>query len=137
MSSANPDPVNSDRGRRSRQRGLSIERKVRDILARLMSTATERHPSTGYEQADVSTDYGQCPLCGTPDAVALAVEVKSFIRGTPAWLNKAFVQAARGALQMDKTGVVVASFKDKNVRRYYVMFEVIDPEKGTGPEGPD
>lgn len=123
----------SKRGKNNRKRGLALERKVRDILNRVMRTDTWRNPSTGSEIADVETRAGICPLCDGLGKVLLAVEVKSFQSAMPKWLERGVIQSEKAAVQTGKTGVVIVTWKTKGARRYFLMSEL---EKEEGPEGP-
>ena len=123
----------SKRGKNNRSRGLALERKVRDILNRVMRTDTWRNPSTGSEIGDVETRAGICPLCDGLGKVLLAVEVKSFQSAMPKWLERGVIQSEKAAVQTGKTGVVIVTWKTKGARRYFLMSEL---EKEEGPEGP-
>ena len=115
----------SKRGRNNRSRGLAVERKVRDILARLTQTKSFRNPSTGSAIADVETEPGGiCLLCGSADTDGLAVEVKSQQRDIPAYLRRRLQQNQAAVKQTGKTGLVVISWVHKAKRRYFGLFEL-------------
>ena len=115
----------SKRGRNNRSRGLSVERTVRDILARLTQTKTWRNPSTGSAISDVETEPGGiCLLCGSADTDGLAVEVKSQQRDIPAYLQRGLQQNEAAVKQTGKTGLVVISWVHKAKRRYFGLFEL-------------
>ena len=115
----------SKRGRNNRSRGLAVERKVRDILARLAQTTSFRNPSTGSAIADVETEPGGiCLLCGSADTDGLAVEVKSQQRDIPAYLRRGLQQNQAAVKQTGKTGLVVISWVHKAKRRYFGLFEL-------------
>ena len=115
----------SKRGRNNRSRGLAVERKVRDILARLTQTKSFRNPSTGSAIADVETAPGGiCLLCGSADTDGLAVEVKSQQRDIPAYLRRGLQQNQAAVKQTGKTGLVVISWVHKAKRRYFGLFEL-------------
>ena len=115
----------SKRGRNNRSRGLAVERKVRDILARLAQTKSWRNPSTGSAIADVETEPGGiCLLCGSADTDGLAVEVKSQQRDIPAYLQRGLNQNKAAVAQTGKTGLVVISWVHKAKRRYFGLFEI-------------
>ena len=114
----------SKRGKNNRSRGLALERKVRDILNRVMRTDTWRNPSPGSEIADVETRAGICPLCDGLGKVLLAVEVKSFQSAMPKWLERGVIQSEKAAVQTGKTGVVIVTWKTKGARRYFLMSEL-------------
>jgi len=115
----------SKRGRNNRSRGLAVERKVRDILARLAQTKSFRNPSTGSAIADVETEPGGiCLLCGSADTDGLAVEVKSQQRDIPAYLRRGLQQNEAAVKQTGKTGLVVISWVHKAKRRYFGLFEL-------------
>ena len=115
----------SKRGRNNRSRGLAVERKVRDILARLTLTKSWRNPSTGSAIADVETEPGGiCLLCGSADTDGLAVEVKSQQRDIPAYLQRGLQQNQAAVKQTGKTGLVVISWVHKAKRRYFGLFEL-------------
>ena len=115
----------SKRGRNNRSRGLAVERKVRDILARLTQTKSFRNPSTGAAIADVETEPGGiCLLCGSADTDGLAVEVKSQQRDIPAYLQRGLQQNEAAVKQTGKTGLVVISWVHKAKRRYFGLFEL-------------
>ena len=115
----------SKRGRNNRSRGLAVERKVRDILARLTQTKSFRNPSPGSAIADVETEPGGiCLLCGSADTDGLAVEVKSQQRDIPAYLRRGLQQNQAAVKQTGKTGLVVISWVHKAKRRYFGLFEL-------------
>lgn len=114
----------SKRGRNNRSRGLSIERKVRDIFARLMQTETWRNPATGTAIADVETRTGVCPMCQGHGKLLLAIEVKSFQGDIPKWLQRGLGQNKAAVAQTGKTGLVVVSWVNKAKRRYFGLFEI-------------
>ena len=115
----------SKRGRNNRSRGLAVERKVRDILARLTQSASHRNPSTGSAVSDVETEPGGiCVLCGSTESDGLAVEVKSFQGDIPKWLQRGLGQNEAAVKQTGKTGLVVVSWVNKAKRRYFGLFEI-------------
>ena len=115
----------SKRGRNNRSRGLAVERKVRDILARLTQTKSFRNPSTGSAIADVETEPGGiCLLCGSADTDGLAVEVKSQQRDIPAYLRRGLQQNQAAVKQTGTTGLVGISWVHKAKRRYFGLFEL-------------
>ena len=115
----------SKRGRNNRSRGLSVERTVRDMLARLTLTKSWRNPSTGSAISDVETEPGGiCVLCGSTDSDGLAVEVKSFQSDIPKWLQRGLGQNEAAVKQTSKTGLVVISWVHKAKRRYFGLFEL-------------
>ena len=115
----------SKRGRNNRSRGLAVERKVRDILARLTQTKSFRNPSTGSAIAAVETEPGGiCLLCASADTAGLAVEVKSQQRDIPAYLRRGLQQNEAAVKQTGKTGLVVISWVHKAKRRYFGLFEL-------------
>jgi len=120
-----PEDPNKKRGRNNRSRGLAVERKVRDILARLTQTKSWRNPSTGSAIADVETEPGGiCLLCGSADTDGLAVEVKSQQRDIPGYLQRGLGQNKAAIEQTGKTGLVVISWVHKAKRRYFGLFEL-------------
>ena len=125
----------SKRGKNNRSRGLSLERTVRDILNRVMRAEAWRNPSTGKEIADVETRTGICPLCAGVGQLSLAVEVKSFIKKMPMWLERGVSQSEKAAVQTGKTGVVIVTWKDKGARRYFLMSELQKKEEPEGSSG--
>ena len=115
----------SKRGRNNRSRGLAVERKVRDILARLTQTRSWRNPSTGSAVADCETEPGGiCVLCGSTESDGLAVEVKSFQGDIPKWLQRGLGQNEAAVKQTGKTGLVVISWVHKAKRMYFGLFEL-------------
>ena len=120
-----PEDPNKKRGRNNRRRGLSVERTVRDILARLTQSESHRNPSTGAAIADVETEPGGiCLLCGSTDTDGLAIEVKSFQRDIPGYLQRGLGQNEAAVAQTGKTGLVVISWVHKAKRRYFGLFEL-------------
>jgi len=123
----------SKRGKNNRKRGLALERKVRDILNRVMRTETWRNPSTGSEIADVETRTGICPLCDGLGKLLLAVEVKSFQSAMPKWLERGVIQSEKAATQTGKTGVVIVTWKNGGKRRYFMLNELEEQEHADAP----
>ena len=78
---------------------------------------------------------GICPLCDGLGKLSLAVEVKSFIKKMPMWLERGVSQSEKAAVQTGKTGVVIVTWKDKGVRRYFLMSELQKKEEPEGSSG--
>jgi hypothetical protein len=114
----------SKRGRNNRSRGLSVERTVRDMLARIMQTKTWRNPSTGSAISDVEAAPGRCVFCGSDTTDGLAVEVKSFQSDIPKWLQRGLEQNESAMIQTSKPGLIVISWVHKAKRRYFGLFEL-------------
>ena len=98
------------RGRNSKQRGASIERKVAALVG------GQRIGNRGTSSADVTTDE-------------YAIEVKSTVGPTPVWLQRAWAQALKAAAETGLVPVVIRSHVDGG-RRTYWRIEKMEVEGG-------
>lgn len=93
------------RGRNNKRRGASIERTV----ARLVGG--KRIGNRGTSSADVTTED-------------FAIEVKSVMTPTPAWLKRAWSQAEKAAAETGLLPLIIRSHKDGNRRTYWVIAQM-------------